>query len=402
MKKGFLSEFFVGIASKRLSAVEANALISNQHEFNGTKPLKNLLGACECEARRFKTHFIYLTDIEDETAVADGEMSWYDSRANQDHRSAECRLYYPTTAVSERAQEGDLLVIARRKDESLLSLITKQASTIDQQVRWLFGLEESEQPGFSFHSEDEADKIELNLPAKFLLEHIGVEVPESNDDYLDEMLAKFEGKFPNTKKFSTYARQTLPDIQSVDDPDSALLAWWEREEILFKTLERKLIEDRLKDGLNPDSFLEFSLSIHQRRKSRAGDALENHVEQVFLDHEINYSREKYTEKKSKPDFIFPGIDRYRDAAFPCAKLSMLGVKSTCKDRWRQVLSEAKRIEEKHLLTLEPGISENQTEEMRDSKVRLVVPRFIHSTFTPEQQSWLMSVDNFVSFVRGKE
>ena len=36
------------------------------------------------------------------------------------------------------------------------------------------------------------------------------------------------------------------------------------------------------------------------------------------------------------------------------------VKSTCKDRWRQVLSEADRIPNKHLFTLEAAISENQT------------------------------------------
>jgi hypothetical protein len=30
---------------------------------------------------------------------------------------------------------------------------------------------------------------------------------------------------------------------------------------------------------------------------------------------------------------------------------MLGVKTTCSDRWRQVLAEADRIQLKHLLTL---------------------------------------------------
>lgn len=119
-----------------------------------------------------------------------------------------------------------------------------------------------------------------------------------------------------------------------------------------------------------------------------------------MDHEISYSREKYTEKKSKPDFVFPGIQQYKDMAFPESRLSMLGVKSTCKDRWRQILTEAKRIEKKHLLTLEPRISENQTDEMRDSKVQLVVPKFIHSTFAPKQQRWLLSVGDFVSFLSG--
>ncbi len=52
---------------------------------------------------------------------------------------------------------------------------------------------------------------------------------------------------------------------------------------------------------------------------------------------------------------------------------MLGVKSTCKDRWRQVLSEAARIPDKCLLTVEPGISENQTNEMQANRLQLVLP-----------------------------
>lgn len=103
-------------------------------------------------------------------------------------------------------------------------------------------------------------------------------------------------------------------------------------------------------------------------KSSVGHALENHLEQVFRQHGISCSRGKMTENKVKPDFIFPDISDYHNSAFPAVRLTMLGVKSTCKDRWRQVLSEAARIERKHLFTLEPGISENQTAEMAGHKL----------------------------------
>jgi len=56
---------------------------------------------------------------------------------------------------------------------------------------------------------------------------------------------------------------------------------------------------------------------------------------------------------------------------------MLGVKSTCKDRWRQVLAEADRIDQKHLLTLEAAISINQTAEMQSKQLQLVVPAAVH-------------------------
>ena len=81
---------------------------------------------------------------------------------------------------------------------------------------------------------------------------------------------------------------------------------------------------------------------------------------------------------------------------------MLGAKSTLKDRWRQVLSEAARIEEKHLLTLEPGVSENQTDEMCAKRLQLIVPRPLHQTYRTTQQTWLMSLSDFISVLRERQ
>ncbi|MEJ1958214.1 MAG: type II restriction endonuclease [Nitrosomonadales bacterium] len=86
---------------------------------------------------------------------------------------------------------------------------------------------------------------------------------------------------------------------------------------------------------------------------------------------VRYSRTAITENKSKPDFIFPGQTEYHNPAFNPLNLTMLGVKSTCKDRWRQVLAEADRIKRKHLLTLEAAISTNQTDEMQAKDLQLV-------------------------------
>ena len=77
---------------------------------------------------------------------------------------------------------------------------------------------------------------------------------------------------------------------------------------------------------------------------------------------------------------------------------MLGVKTTCKDRWRQVLSEADKIPNKHLLTLEAAISENQTNEMVSQNLQLVVPNAIRTSYSLQQQSWLMSVATFTELV----
>lgn len=143
-------------------------------------------------------------------------------------------------------------------------------------------------------------------------------------------------------------------------------------------------------------------TVQNRRKSRVGLALENHLEQIFTECGIRYSRAAVTENRSKPDFIFPGQAEYHDPTFNPLNLSMLGVKSTCKDRWRQVLAEAGRIERKHLLTLEAAISANQTDEMQAKNLQLVLPRSLHATYSIAQQAWLLDVSGFNALVRERE
>ena len=182
------------------------------------------------------------------------------------------------------------------------------------------------------------------------------------------------------------------------------MAWMEREEILFRTLEKYLIAERLSQGFDGDveSFISFSLSVQNRRKSRAGLALENHLEMLFRECGVRHTRTPVTENRAKPDFIFPGQNEYHNPDFNSLNLTMLGVKSTCKDRWRQVLAEADRIPHKHLLTLEAAISKNQTDEMTAKNLQLVLPHDLHHTYLPCQQQKLMTVTRFVEYVLEKQ
>ena len=174
------------------------------------------------------------------------------------------------------------------------------------------------------------------------------------------------------------------------------MEFWKR---LYRTLEKHIVGEKLKSGFcNVDDFFDYSKSAQNRRKSRAGLALENHVEFLFQKNNIRYNRTPITENRSKPDFLFPGIEEYRNKKFKSTNLTMLGVKSTCKDRWRQVLTEAKRIETKHVLTLESAISTNQTNEMQQSLVQLVVPQKNIGTFKHDQQKWLFTVSDFINLV----
>ncbi len=130
-----------------------------------------------------------------------------------------------------------------------------------------------------------------------------------------------------------------------------------------------------------------------------GNALQNHIAALFDIHQLRYQTQKITEGKNKPDFLFPGHSEYHSATFPDARLAMLAAKSSCKDRWRQILTEAQRIPAKHLCTLEASISIDQTNEMQTHKVRLVIPAPTHSTYAPQQRSALMTLNDFVNYIR---
>ena len=177
--------------------------------------------------------------------------------------------------------------------------------------------------------------------------------------------------------------------------------------ILFKTLEKVIVKEQLLkgfgvDGTDVDEFIKLLLSIQNRRKSRAGFSFEHNLAVLFVENNIKYSHGAVTERNNKPDFIFPDIQRYHASDFNATLLTMLGVKTTAKDRWRQVLSESLKVPNKHLITLEPSISKNQTEEMLAHNLQLVIPKSIIPSYSIEQQTQLISVKEFIGLVLNKQ
>jgi hypothetical protein len=399
-----LSSLFVGAVAKRLTLVETITERSNQREFQGVQPLRRLLG--DEDRKGVPTRFIWLSD-EQGSLAEDGFLSWSNVRKGKP-RPPEYHLYYPTNAVTEAMAIGDLLIIALRRDGTFLTIVAPATDSIQNQLLWLFGLEPPEGQDVTVqHLEAEQD-TELGIAARFILDELSIEPEEPEAARLDALIEPYGLTFPTTKVFSALARQSLPEVSAADDPDAALIEWLEREERLFRRLERKIVAERIGAGfraagnVDVDGFLSFSLSVQNRRKARAGQALENHLETIFRAQGIRYARGAQTENRNRPDFLFPGLPEYADPTFPDARLTMLGAKSTLKDRWRQVLSEAHRINRKHLLTLEPGISENQTAEMQAKSLQLVIPRPLHETFRPAQRDWLIDLAGFLELVRGRQ
>lgn len=399
-----LSNLFAGAVAKRLTLVETITERSNQHEFQGVQPLRQLLG--DEDRKGVPARFIWLSD-EQGSLTEDGFLSWSNVRKGR-ARAPEYHLYYSTNAVTEAMAVGDLLIIALHRDGSFLTIVTPATGAVENQLLWLFGLEPPEEQTVTVQHLDAEHDTELGFAARYILDELSIEPEEPEAGRLDDLIEPYGLGFPKTKVFSELARRSLPEVSAIDDPDGALVDWLDQEERLFRRLERRIVAERIGRGfqaagvIDVDGFLSFSLSVQNRRKARAGQALENHLEAVFLAQGIRFARGAQTENRNKPDFLFPGAADYADAAFPEARLTMLGAKSTLKDRWRQVLSEARRIDQKHLLTLEPGVSENQTDEMRAKSLQLVIPRRLHETFRPGQREWLVDLTSFLELVRGRQ
>jgi hypothetical protein len=406
MKSGALSDYFVGVGAKVLKGTEVDPAVSHGHELQGITKFRSFLGD---QDQTINVNYVWLSDDEPPvSSLLTG--NWYDARRKQPWRAAEYRLYYPAEVndVVLRAKAGDTLFLCKPETGPLVALFCARGSSIEQQLLWLFGLQLDKGPLFDQIDLQKTGGRSLDFTSRYILDLIGIEVLSSEDQWLDQLLAEFGESFPQTRKFSDFARSLATGVDGLSDPDLALLEWMDLEERLFLTLERHVVGKRLQAGFmssgkpDVDDFVAFSLSVQNRRKSRAGWAFGNHIEALLSLHNIRFKREATTEKRNGPDFLFPGEIEYRDLAWPASKLTMLGAKTSCKDRWRQVLAEADKIQYKHLLTLEPGISSAQTDEMRKEKLQLVLPASLHESYKVEQRTYLMNVSSFLELVRERQ
>ena len=383
-----LSSAFAAIAHKELVTVDLPDRGSNQHEINGVRALRDLFQGSKYHG---PVTWSYFKDGDDPISE-EGSLTFYDARENDPQRT-EWRLYY-TGQFLYRADPGDVLILARTETGSLYALVFEANSGWLRSASRLFGIEDSH-ANLELVSEGVLEQTSLELFGQLILEELGISIPlppEADDESL--ILERFEGSFPTTREMSDYAR-SLVDSEYMD-VDNTLIAWLSREEDLFRALEKVIVQERLDRGFEGvDDFVSYSLSIQNRRKSRMGHALQNHLAALFDEHRLDFDSQARTEGKKKPDFLFPGKEEYHDPAFDANLLVMLGAKSSCKERWRQILSEADRIDVKHLCTLESGISIDQTNEMRESNVCLVIPSVLHSTFDNEQLHAILSVEEFI-------
>jgi hypothetical protein len=288
----------------------------------------------------------------------------------------------------EEKYVGDLLIIAKQTDEDY--------------------------EGYVLSTEDEIETFMsyFNLSTEVANQMIDVNQRLNEDEILQaaiDITIKDLQDFPLTTEMGRMAQNIYNQLHRIKEkdvcraPDNILLKWYNTELSLFRSLEEKVYRSiYTRPFIDCQSLIDFSNKILNRRKSRAGKSLEHHLSAIFASEQLLFEEQVVTENNKKPDFLFPNTVCYHNFEFPAEDITVLGAKTTCKDRWRQVINEADRVDEKYLFTLQQGISKNQLQEMADERVKLVIPKSHIESFPEEYRDNLNTLSSFIAIVKEKQ
>lgn len=224
---------------------------------------------------------------------------------------------------------------------------------------------------------------------------------------IQEFISGLDVDFPASDVMSAAARtieeKAYDHVEYIlTNPDDKIISWTNMEYTLFRALEYARYGDIIIKGFQSvDEFVRVANVVLNRRKSRAGKSLEHHLSAIFDGNGIEYSSQAVTEGNKKPDFLFPSQEAYHDNDFSTDYIISLAAKTTCKDRWRQVLNEADRLRDKpkYLCTLQQGISGAQMDEMQAENVILVVPKPYIVTYPKDHRNRIWTLARFVQYVK---
>ena len=317
--------------------------------------------------------------------VTESRFIYYGQGTRNEYRITRFGKSFP---FFEEDNVGDLLIIAQQSEDYYHGFILQTDQDIDDFFAY-----------FNLSSEMTNQLIDVKQ----------ADTPEKQLETGIQELVTLYTNFPETKQMAKFAREIYNKVHKITDtevcknPDLQLLKWIDTEYSLFRAFEEKVYAPIYSVSfLNCQELVKFSNVILNRRKSRAGKSLEHHLATIFTAARLEFEEQAVTEDNKKPDFLFPNGEAYHNLLFPSENLVFLGAKTTCKDRWRQVLNEANRIETKYLFTLQQGISKNQLREMKHEHLKLVVPASYRASFDKEFQPEIETLASFVEMVKMKQ
>jgi type II restriction enzyme len=306
-------------------------------------------------------------------------VKWYGNGTRSEYRLTRFGRDFPYLAYDI---VGDLLVLVPRSETEFSAFVLSVEEDIDE-IQTQLGVEI------------------VQLWGAYVAGAIG---EQSDSERIDRALRAFAAsvsEFPTTVTMAGATQQILAaNVDGFDDlaPDVALLELLETEYSLFKLVERQLCTpDMIRLFGSVDQFLATANSILQRRKSRAGKSMELHCQYVLSRAGVPFEAQPAID--GEPDIVIPNKAAYDDLGFPAESIFRVGVKRTCKDRWRQITKEARRVSSRYIVTIQNGISLTQLRSMEDSGVTLVVPKPLHKGYPSEFRPKLLTLASFIERVR---
>lgn len=307
-------------------------------------------------------------------------ITWYGRKTRSEYRLTRFGRDFPYLTADN---VGDLLVLIPRSPAEFSAYVFDLDDDIDEVLAAL-GVEPFERWG-----------IYRN----------GVVQMETEDECIDRKTREFTGQLTNFPDGETFSRETRRILEeclaalSELSADDVLMKCYDTEYQLFRAVERQVCQsDIVRLFRDVDDFLRTASSIMNRRKSRAGRSLENHVDYLLTRAGIPHQM-RPAAIDGKPDVIIPSEEAYHDQSYPTDKLFVVGIKTTCKDRWRQVLNEGRRITKKHIVTIQQGISTNQLSEMNTAGVTLIVPMPLHRVYPANNPATMLNLQEFINSVK---
>ena len=412
---GRLDEHFVGVGAKKLSATEAaSAGVSHGHELAASGPVLEMLGRDRTE---FRARYVYFGD--DDYLEDDSSITLYDAREHQEQRSPEWRLYYPAGCQPmEAMRAGDWCWIALDTAGQVLVVVAPPGSTVARQLDRLFGTTLRRGPDsaparsqqFELFDLSDAGDDALDVDDADLLLALGIAPALDSDHLLPQMVERFGGRhpMPPVAAFTAYARELTQTVDPVAEPDQVLYDWFTTTNDLYFRYERHVLQPVLdtalanEEHIDVDKFFELATRFKNSRFSRAGKSFEQHIAALMDARRLRYGSPARMADGSKPDFLLPTIESYSDPGFPDELLTFLAAKTTTKERWRQVVTEATRSETRYLMTMDRELNSDVLDAMAANGVVPVVPLPIQDQYPEALAARMMSVREFFELADSRQ
>jgi hypothetical protein len=373
------------VAVKRLAAVEVDPLLSNQHEMNAGN-LRRQLGFGD--DRVFgKVTFVFYTADNKAPIIEEEQFTLYEARTPP---RSEWRLYYTSSTVAAHARAGDLMFLFRptNRSKDLVAIVTRQGTRLASVLATEIARKSPDEISKTIFV-DSRNLHRQGLEA--LLEPLTGSEAERLPTYDLKRHALVRRsiearRLPGTAEMASAAhdivRHSFPNGLA---PDEFVAESLDAESQLFFTIE-SVVGDRAIEELRKAGDLDFvrlmklATSYSQARKSRRGESLQNHFKAILDQRKIRYTAQCPTERGERPDFIFPGHKAYHDPKFPASRLRMVGCKTKLRERYRQLLNEAKRIDVKYGLCVDEGLSDEVVETTYDVLRFFLPKRLLQGTY----------------------